>query len=230
MCSQPLLHQRCTALCSRQLLVQVFEFTHHRHAFRPVDQELEEISSEDEGDSITLIKSAQPSLQRSVMSKCSYATSRIGDDWGEATVINSTCINFVRTVALTILGTLTALIAFVLDLTITKLHHVRSLLIAPVFGFSQYLTWVAFGVTVAMLAVVLTLKVAPSAEGSGIPQLKTILKGQELPHYLSSRTLGTKIVGTVLAEGSGLPIGRVSTTARILMFVCRQGRAFCSHG
>lgn len=44
--------------------------------------------------------------------------------------------------------------------------------------------------------------------GSGIPELKTILRGVVLKEYLTFRTLVTKFVGLVMALGSGLPLGK----------------------
>lgn len=50
--------------------------------------------------------------------------------------------------------------------------------------------------------------VSPQAVGSGIPEMKTILRGVILSEYLTFRTLVAKIVGLTCALGSGLPIGK----------------------
>jgi chloride channel 2 len=44
--------------------------------------------------------------------------------------------------------------------------------------------------------------------GSGIPEMKTILRGVVLPEYLTFRTLISKVVGLTLCLGSGIPIGK----------------------
>ena len=44
--------------------------------------------------------------------------------------------------------------------------------------------------------------------GSGIPEMKTILRGVILKEYLTFRTLGSKMVGLTTSLGSGLPFGK----------------------
>ena len=44
--------------------------------------------------------------------------------------------------------------------------------------------------------------------GSGIPEMKTILRGVVLKEYLTFRTLIAKIVGLTATLGSGMPLGK----------------------
>lgn len=44
--------------------------------------------------------------------------------------------------------------------------------------------------------------------GSGIPEMKTILRGVSLKEYLTFRTGVAKIVALTTALGSGLPMGK----------------------
>jgi chloride channel 2 len=44
--------------------------------------------------------------------------------------------------------------------------------------------------------------------GSGIPEMKTILRGVALKEYLTFRTLVAKVVGLTATLGSGLPLGK----------------------
>lgn len=46
------------------------------------------------------------------------------------------------------------------------------------------------------------------AIGSGIPEMKTILRGVVLNEYLTFRTLVAKIVGLTFTLGSSLPLGK----------------------
>ncbi|GAB5370182.1 hypothetical protein AAMO2058_001470500 [Amorphochlora amoebiformis] len=58
-------------------------------------------------------------------------------------------------------------------------------------------------------SVLVTQYIAPEAAGSGIPQLKAVLAGEvEVEAFLSGRVFLGKIIGTMLALGAGLPIGR----------------------
>lgn len=45
-------------------------------------------------------------------------------------------------------------------------------------------------------------------KGSGIPEMKTILRGVALKEYLTLRTLVAKVVGLTATLGSGLPLGK----------------------
>ena len=44
--------------------------------------------------------------------------------------------------------------------------------------------------------------------GSGIPEMKTIMRGVVLKEYLTYKTLIAKIVGLTATLGSGLPLGK----------------------
>jgi len=44
--------------------------------------------------------------------------------------------------------------------------------------------------------------------GSGIPEMKTILRGVTLKEYLTFRTLIAKVVGLTASLGSGMPLGK----------------------
>ncbi len=48
--------------------------------------------------------------------------------------------------------------------------------------------------------------------GSGIPEVKTIMRGVMLKEYVTFRVLVSKMVGLILSLGSGLPIGKEVTT------------------
>jgi chloride channel 2 len=44
--------------------------------------------------------------------------------------------------------------------------------------------------------------------GSGIPEVKTMIRGVVLKEYLTLRTLIAKIFGLMASLGSGLPVGK----------------------
>ena len=72
----------------------------------------------------------------------------------------------------------------------------------------QYLLWVAYAVILVTSSALFCHYVSPQAIGSGIPEMKTILRGVILKEYLTFRTLISKIVGLTMSLGSGLPIGK----------------------
>lgn len=53
--------------------------------------------------------------------------------------------------------------------------------------------WLLLPTLLVMFAVSFTQWVAPSAAGSGIPEMKTILRGVVLKEYLTWRTLVAKV-------------------------------------
>lgn len=50
--------------------------------------------------------------------------------------------------------------------------------------------------------------VSPQAIGSGIPEMKTILRGVTLKEYLTFPTLVSKLFGLTATLGSGMPLGK----------------------
>ncbi|GMR34360.1 hypothetical protein PMAYCL1PPCAC_04555, partial [Pristionchus mayeri] len=58
--------------------------------------------------------------------------------------------------------------------------------------------------------------------GSGIPEMKTILRGVILKEYLTIRTFLTKIAGLTLALGSGLPLGKEGPFVHVSSIVASQ--------
>ena len=58
--------------------------------------------------------------------------------------------------------------------------------------------------------------VPSSFVGSGIPEMKTILRGVNLPNYLSLKTFISKTVALIAAVGSSLPIGKEVTLYQVM--------------
>lgn len=86
--------------------------------------------------------------------------------------------------------------------------------------------------TVAQCVVLcaLSARCAPPA-GSGIPEMKTILRGVVLKEYLTFKTFVAKVIGLTCALGSGMPLGKEVThkqtcTQAFFSTVCFYGCAF----
>uniref|UniRef100_A0A158P7L5 Ketoacyl_synth_N domain-containing protein n=1 Tax=Angiostrongylus cantonensis TaxID=6313 RepID=A0A158P7L5_ANGCA len=58
--------------------------------------------------------------------------------------------------------------------------------------------------------------------GSGIPEMKTILRGMVLKEYLTIRTLISKMIALTLSLGSGLPVGKEGPFVHIASVVANQ--------
>lgn len=72
----------------------------------------------------------------------------------------------------------------------------------------QYVGWLLVPVLLILFAAGFVYIVSPQAVGSGIPEMKTILRGVILSEYLTFRTLVAKMVGLTCTLGSGLPLGK----------------------
>uniref|UniRef100_A0A8P4G018 Chloride channel, voltage-sensitive 1a n=1 Tax=Dicentrarchus labrax TaxID=13489 RepID=A0A8P4G018_DICLA len=72
----------------------------------------------------------------------------------------------------------------------------------------QYLAWVSYPLIFILFSSLFCHLVAPQAIGSGIPELKTILRGVVLKEYLTLKAFVAKVIGLTAALGSGMPVGK----------------------
>uniref|UniRef100_A0A669B573 Chloride voltage-gated channel 1 n=1 Tax=Oreochromis niloticus TaxID=8128 RepID=A0A669B573_ORENI len=72
----------------------------------------------------------------------------------------------------------------------------------------QYLAWVTYPMILVTFASLFCHLVSPQAIGSGIPELKTILRGVVLKEYLTLKAFIAKVIGLTAGLGSGMPVGK----------------------
>uniref|UniRef100_A0A8C3XXS5 Chloride voltage-gated channel 1 n=1 Tax=Catharus ustulatus TaxID=91951 RepID=A0A8C3XXS5_CATUS len=72
----------------------------------------------------------------------------------------------------------------------------------------QYVVWVAFPLGLILFAASFCHFVSPQAVGSGIPELKTIMRGVVLKEYLTLKAFAAKVVALTAGLGSGMPVGK----------------------
>ncbi|XP_064385075.1 chloride channel protein 2-like [Halichondria panicea] len=109
-----------------------------------------------------------------------------------------------------VLGILMAGLSFGLDYIISKIltaQHILSLQLVES-PFVQYLFWVSFSLVFILFSVSVVQAISTHAIGSGIPEMKTILRGIRIPGYLNIKTFISKSIGLTAAVGAGLPIGK----------------------
>ncbi|ALC46863.1 ClC-a, partial [Drosophila busckii] len=122
---------------------------------------------------------------------------------------------------LTVCAIIMALISFFMDEGIRISYAVRFWLYNDVAGdlFTKYLAWVILPVFLVVFTAGFVNHLAPQAAGSGIPEMKTILRGVHLKNYLSFKTLVAKVLGLTLVLGSGMPLGKEGPYVHIASIV-----------
>ncbi|KAM7264756.1 hypothetical protein ACFE04_002439 [Oxalis oulophora] len=78
-----------------------------------------------------------------------------------------------------------------------------------------------------LISVTITAYIAPTAAGSGIPEVKSYLNGVDVPNIFSFKTLVIKIVGNIFAVSSSLFVGKagplVHTGAIVASLLAQYG-------
>ncbi|KRZ73307.1 Chloride channel protein 2, partial [Trichinella papuae] len=112
---------------------------------------------------------------------------------------------------LAVLGILMGTFSFGIDNCVRKLRSFHFFLIYQSMKWGvvfQWCTWVGFALFLILFAAGLCHYVAPEAAGSGIPEMKTLLRGVVLKEYLTFRTFIVKVIGLTMALSSSLPLGK----------------------
>ncbi|NP_001306200.1 chloride channel protein 2c [Danio rerio] len=112
---------------------------------------------------------------------------------------------------LMILGFILGTISFLMDIFVdlfTDAHRWIYYSVADYHVVVQYLVWVSYSMILMCFAAGFANIVSPQAVGSGIPEMKTALRGVVMQEYLTFRTLVSKVVSLTCVLGSELPVGK----------------------
>ncbi|XP_061591033.1 chloride channel K [Cololabis saira] len=111
------------------------------------------------------------------------------------------------------LGVLMAVLSFLMDLSVTKLLRAHQWLYVKLEGNTllQFLCWTLYPACLCALASTFSSSICPFSTGSGIPEVRTVLAGIHMPHYLSLTNMFAKFLGLIctLAAGSTVFLGKV---------------------
>eukprot|EP01138_Halocafeteria_seosinensis_P009944 gb/GECG01010156.1/.p1 GENE.gb/GECG01010156.1/~~gb/GECG01010156.1/.p1 ORF type:complete len:904 (+),score=81.96 gb/GECG01010156.1/:1-2712(+) len=109
---------------------------------------------------------------------------------------------------LMILGLSVGVVSFAVDAIIKNLQFARYKWLGDGYDLFNYLLWIMWAFVFCIFALGAGHVITPLAEGSGIPQMKSVLAGTALDQYLSLRVLIAKIIGFTTAMTGGLSVGR----------------------
>ncbi|KAJ6796043.1 putative chloride channel-like protein CLC-g [Iris pallida] len=129
-----------------------------------------------------------------------------------------------------LIGSLSALIGFLNNLSVENIAGQKfvvtsNLMLAQKYR-SAFAVFAGSNFVLTMFAAAVTAFFAPSAAGSGIPEVMAYLNGVDAPDALSLRTLLVKVVGCVAAVSSSLHVGKAGPmvhTAACVASVLGQG-------
>ncbi|PWA32979.1 hypothetical protein CCH79_00016876, partial [Gambusia affinis] len=111
------------------------------------------------------------------------------------------------------MGILAAVLSFLMDFSVAKLLRAHLWLYEKLEGhiLLQFLCWTLYPACICAFASTFSHNICPFSTGSGIPEVRTMLSGIELPHYLSLTNMFTKFLGLTctLAAGSTVSLGKV---------------------
>ncbi|KAK2851110.1 hypothetical protein Q5P01_007386 [Channa striata] len=111
------------------------------------------------------------------------------------------------------LGILTAFLSFLMDFSVLKLLNAHQWLYLRLDGnrLLQFFCWTLYPVCLCVFGSLFSHNICPFSTGSGIPEVRTILVGFDMPHFLSVTHLFTKFLGLIctLAGGSTIFLGKV---------------------
>ncbi|NXU83636.1 CLCN1 protein, partial [Xiphorhynchus elegans] len=149
-----------------------------------------------------LKRDSQVQIKEEHYSKCQdcakriqkYVTKKLGEDW----------------IFLVLLGLVMALVSWGMDYASAKSLQAYKWMYrkldpnVPM----QYVVWVAYPLALILFAAIVCHLVSPQAVGSGIPELKTIMRGVVLKEYLTLKAFVAKVVSLTAGLGSGMPVGK----------------------
>ncbi|XP_070303999.1 chloride channel K isoform X3 [Salvelinus sp. IW2-2015] len=130
------------------------------------------------------------------------------------------------------LGVLTAFLSFLMDLSVAKLLRAHQWLYSQLEGHCllQFLCWTLYPVSLSALSTSFSQSICPFSAGSGVPEVRTILSGVDMPHYLSLTNLFAKYVGLIctLAAGSTVFLGKVGPFVHLSTMVGAYLNQLCT--
>lgn len=110
------------------------------------------------------------------------------------------------------LGIFISFASFCVDVSVKALVDSRTYLMSHYAEsedhYTGYLIWTGHAVLLIMIAACTTRYISPQAAGSGVAEMKVIIRGVVIKEYLSARTLLAKFLGLPFMLASGFGLGK----------------------
>ncbi|EMD48810.1 chloride channel type CLC, putative [Entamoeba histolytica HM-3:IMSS] len=122
-----------------------------------------------------------------------------------------------------LLGVVSAVIGVSMDITVEKLQDLRLWLCSLVENsFYKVIIWVIYTIVLVTMAFLWTKFISPTANGSGVPEMKVTLLGNRIPNLLTFKTLIAKVIGLVFVLGGGMWAGKEGPFIHISSCIASQ--------
>ncbi|XP_047452708.1 chloride channel K [Mugil cephalus] len=129
-------------------------------------------------------------------------------------------------------GILAAILSFLLDISVTKLQRAHQWLYMQLEGniLLQFFCWTLYPACLCAVSSTFSHNICPFSTGSGIPEVRTMLAGFDMPHYLSLTNMFTKFLGLIctLAAGSTVFLGKVGPFVHLSTMLGAYVNSLCS--
>ena len=117
---------------------------------------------------------------------------------------------------------ITSLFLVFLDKLILVSFKKRKIWANTSYPFLNYFTWVITSVIFILCATSVGYFISPDADGSGIPEMKTVLSGVPIYRYFSFNAFVGKSLGIFAAIVSGASVGKVGPYVHLSCLICTR--------
>ena len=117
---------------------------------------------------------------------------------------------------------ITSLFLVFLDKLILVSFKKRKIWANTSYPFLNYFTWVITSVLFILCATSVGYFISPDADGSGIPEMKTVLSGVPIYRYFSFNAFVGKSLGIFAAIVSGASVGKVGPYVHLSCLICTR--------
>ena len=136
------------------------------------------------------------------------------------------CWNFVYMeswIFLLLLGVTSALTIILIDFMFVRLDALKLLVKDKISNTAlSFFLWILLSAAFSAVGSGCVYFISPHSAGSGLPEMKSVISGVNMKHYLSFRTIVAKMWGLAFCYASSLSIGRTGPYSHICSAIATQ--------